>query len=59
MDDWIDTFGNRPDHIITEIYSNIRLPERATKGSAGYDFFLPIDFVIKPGETVKIPTGIR
>ena len=59
MDDWIDTFGNRGDHIITEIYNNIKLPKRATKGSAGYDFFAPIDFTLKPHETVKIPTGIR
>lgn len=40
-------------------YENIELPRRATKFSAGYDFFSPIDFNISPGETVKIPTGIR
>ena len=27
--------------------------------SAGYDFFSPVDFTLKPGETIKIPTGIR
>lgn len=59
MDDWIATFGNRPDHIITEIYNNIKLPKRATNGSAGYDFFSPIDIILKPDETIKIPTGIR
>ena len=31
----------------------------ATAGSAGYDFFAPAEFTLKPGETVKIPTGIR
>ena len=36
-----------------------RLPKRATAGSAGYDFFAPAEFTLKPGETVKIPTGIR
>lgn len=41
------------------IYDKIRLPERATKGSAGYDFFSPVAFALKPGETIKIPTGIR
>lgn len=41
------------------VYSSIRLPERATAGSAGYDFFAPFDIELKPGETVKIPTGIR
>ena len=35
------------------------MPERATVGSAGYDFFSPIDFALAPGETIKIPTGIR
>lgn len=42
-----------------EIYDSIKLPARATKGSAGYDFYSPIDFTLKPGETIKIPTGIR
>lgn len=27
--------------------------------SAGYDFFAPFSFALKPGETIKIPTGIR
>lgn len=37
----------------------IKLPERATKHSAGYDFFAPCDISISPGEDIKIPTGIR
>lgn len=41
------------------IYEQICLPKRATKGSAGYDFFCPIDITLKPNETIKIPTGIR
>ena len=35
------------------------LPCRATKGSAGYDFFTPIDITLSPRQTIKIPTGIR
>ncbi|MBD5390865.1 deoxyuridine 5'-triphosphate nucleotidohydrolase [bacterium] len=42
-----------------EIYKNIQLPKRATKGSAGYDFFVPFDIELAPGQTIKIPTGIR
>ena len=42
-----------------EIYDGIRLPVRATTGSAGYDFFAPFDFSLKGGEGIKIPTGIR
>lgn len=44
---------------IKEIYEGITLPKRATKGSAGYDFYAPFDIDLKPGETIKIPTGIR
>ena len=40
-------------------YATIMLPKRATKGSAGYDFYSPIDFTLNPGETIKIATGIR
>ena len=40
-------------------YSGLKLPKRATKCSAGYDIFSPIDFTLEPGETMKIPTGIR
>lgn len=45
--------------IIHQIYDNIKLPKRATTGSAGYDFFSPIELNIKPNTTVKIPTGVR
>ena len=55
--DYLDTFGNIDN--IQAIYDNIQLPKRATSGSAGYDFYAPIDFTLKPGETIKIPTGIR
>lgn len=44
---------------IRQMYEEIKLPQRATKGSAGYDFFAPFDFRLAPGETIKIPTGIR
>ena len=42
-----------------KIYEAVRLPKRATAGSAGYDFFAPARISLAPGETVKIPTGIR
>lgn len=40
-------------------YESISIPARATSGSAGYDFKAPFDFTLAPGETIKIPTGIR
>ncbi|MBP5466739.1 MAG: deoxyuridine 5'-triphosphate nucleotidohydrolase, partial [Clostridia bacterium] len=42
-----------------ETYNGITLPKRATKGSAGYDFFAPETFSLDPKETVKIATGVR
>lgn len=41
------------------VYGAIKLPKRATLGSAGYDFFAPFDIELGAGETAKIPTGIR
>lgn len=41
------------------IYNELNLPKRATKGSAGYDFYSPMDFFLNPEESIKIPTGIR
>lgn len=40
-------------------YEEIKLPKRGTAGSAGYDFYSPLDFSLAPGEFIKIPTGIR
>ena len=48
-----------PEKVIKEIYDNIKLPKRATSGSAGYDFFSPIGIYLEPHQTIKIPTGIR
>lgn len=56
---WKDAFPETSSEETRQIYEDIMLPRRATKGSAGYDFFSPIDFTLKPGETLKIPTGVR
>lgn len=39
-------------------YEKIKLPQRATSGSAGYDFFLPMNYCIYKNPMV-IPTGVR
>lgn len=57
--DWMDTFGAEEEGELKEIFEQIKLPRRATSGSAGYDFFAPVNIVLDPGTTVKIPTGIR
>lgn len=55
--DWQDTFYTTEN--VENIYNEIKLPKRATAGSAGYDFYTPLAFELKPGESIKIPTGIR
>lgn len=57
--DWEDTFPEVLLEEIQKIYEGIKLPKRATTGSAGYDFYTPEGFSLKPGEGIKIPTGIR
>lgn len=56
--DWLDLFDESEEEI-KRIYEEILLPNRATVGSAGYDFYLPVDIVFKPLEKKRIPTGIR
>lgn len=42
-----------------ELYEDIRFPKRATQGSAGYDFYLPMDLTLRFEESIRIPSGIR
>ena len=56
---WLGEFPDAGEEEIQKVYDELRLPKRATKGSAGYDFFTPFQVVLNPNETVKIPTGIR
>ncbi|WFR58303.1 deoxyuridine 5'-triphosphate nucleotidohydrolase [Anaerocolumna sp. AGMB13025] len=59
LKDWVDTFPGTEEIKVKEIYEAIGLPKRATTGSAGYDFYSPIDITLAPGKAIKIPTGIR
>ena len=47
------------DFTVQSPYDEIQLPKRGTAGSAGYDFYSPLDFTLEPGEFIRIPTGIR
>lgn len=58
LDSFVDIFKIDQKEIEV-LYKDLQLPKRATTGSAGYDFKSPIDFELKPKETIKIPTGIR
>lgn len=57
MSELIDT--EYKDEFIQLAYNALELPKRATGGSAGYDFKAPFSFELYPGQTIKIPTGIR
>jgi len=42
-----------------DLYNSYELPKRGTKNAAGYDFSSLYDYILKPGEIMKIPTGIK
>ena len=41
------------------LYDTYNLPKRDTKYAAGYDIYSLNDFILKPTEIIKIPTGIK
>lgn len=41
------------------LYNSIKIPQRATQFSAGYDICALYDIIINPLEVIKIPTGIK
>lgn len=59
--DWFDTFSDYEfeEGSCNDIYNKIQVPCRATSGSAGYDFKMPMGWKLFPNETLKFPTGIR
>ena len=59
LDAMKEEFPQYNDSDIQDMYDTLQLPNRATKGSAGYDFHAPFAFSLPPGTTIKIPTGIR
>ena len=63
LDQYISAWRNlgsiKSDNELAEEWSNIKLPKRATKGSAGYDFYAPCDLGEIGPTPITIPTGIR
>lgn len=41
------------------MWEQLKLPNRSTRRSGGYDCYSPYDFVLEPNEDRKIPTGIK
>lgn len=57
--DWMTTFPGQTLAQAVAAYERVKLPCRATSGSAGYDFFAPVGFELPAGETITVPTGVR
>ena len=55
---WHEEFLETSEDKIKDIYDRIELPKRATSGSMGYDFYAPVDIILSPSQTMKVPTGI-
>lgn len=55
--DWLKNFPETEN--VREIYDSIKLPKRATLGSAGYDFYAPTQITFEKGKSILVPTGIR
>lgn len=41
------------------LHDVIKIPTRATAGSAGYDVVTPVDINLEPGQEIKVPTGLK
>ena len=54
---WMDAFNTGIG--IYDSFERVKLPKRATSGSAGYDFYALKDIELAPGESVKMATGVR
>lgn len=66
FNDWVAAFPPEKEapadevfNTVTDIYDGLTKPTRATSGSAGYDFYSPINIFLDPGATIRFPTGIR
>ena len=42
-----------------ELYNNYSLPERKTKNAGGYDIASLMEFDLKPGDSIVVPTGVK
>ena len=54
---WMDAFNTGIG--IYDAFDKVKLPKRATTGSAGYDFYALKAVDLAPGESVKMATGVR
>jgi len=66
LDNYVEKHGRKFEFVSENMKKNIiagipfdKLPQRADKGSCGYDFYAPYNFTVKAGEQMMIWTDIK
>lgn len=59
MRKWYPLLHDATDGYLSKILGAVKKPARSSRGSAGYDFCLPIGVKIHAGEKVVVPSGFR
>ena len=59
VEQWHKDYGDDSEGIGDKTFEGIPMPTRSSVGSAGYDIHTPIAFTLKPGEDIKVPTGLK
>ena len=59
LEQWHKDYGDDSAGWDDQLLSGIPMPERSSVGSAGYDIHTPFAFTLKPGEDIKVPTGLK
>ena len=59
LEQWHKDYGDDSAGEGDKTFEGIPMPKRSSVGSAGYDIHTPYGFTLKPGEEVKVPTGLK
>ena len=59
LEQWHKDYGDDSAGEGDKTFEGIPMPKRSSVGSAGYDIHTPIAFTLKPGEDIKVPTGLK
>lgn len=59
LEQWHKDYGDDSAGEGDKTFEGIPMPKRSSVGSAGYDIHTPFAFTLKPGEDIKVPTGLK
>ena len=59
LEQWHKDYGDDSSGEGDKTFEGISMPTRSSVGSAGYDIHTPYGFTLKPGEDIKVPTGLK